>query len=175
MYQLPTSIARNPDANLMAHVRALGVKPSQSDGLLMGFQRLYYGCLAGEECQSALFYWPYRLIMNQTGDRLDDLTMNNYTEFYTDSTTMSWPDTFSMDDQGNLWVVSNRLHEFTAGEMDFSGNSNFRVSRYPWPDDRSYLYKDHRTSGGRVNYGDMSTVLSVVAFTLLSTTNILKN
>ena len=161
MYQLPTSIARDPDANLAVHVRALGVKPSQSDGLLMGFQRLYYGCLAGEECQSALAYWPYRFIMNQTGNGLDDLTMNNYTEFYTDSTTMGWPDTFSMDDQGYLWVVSNRLHEFKAREMDFTGTSgsNFRVSRYPWPDDRYYLYKDHRTSDGSVNYGDMFIVL----------------
>ena len=45
VYQLPTSAARDPDVNLTAHVRMLGVKPSQSDGLLMGHQRLYYGCV----------------------------------------------------------------------------------------------------------------------------------
>ena len=169
MYQLATSAARDPEVNLTAHVRKLGVKPSQSDGLLMGHQRLYYGCLAGDQCQNALAYWSYRRIMNQTGDGLDDLTMDNHTEFYRNATTMGWPDTFSMDDQGYLWVVSNRLHEFTAGEMDFSGasGSNFRVSRYHWPDDRSYLYKDHRTSDGLVNYCSLFTVLFAFTFTVI--------
>ena len=45
MYQLPTVSARDPGVNLTAHVRTLGLKPSQSDGLLMGHQRLYYGCV----------------------------------------------------------------------------------------------------------------------------------
>ena len=95
--------------------------------------------------------------------------MDNHPEFYRNATTMGWPDTFSMDDQGYLWVVSNRLHEFTAREMDFSGvsGSNFRVSRYHWPDDRSYLYKDHRSSGGLVNYYNVFTVIFAGALTAM--------
>ena len=100
VYQLPTSAAQDPNVKLTANMRVLGVKVTQSDGLPMGHQRIYYGCLAGNTCQSALGHWPYREIMNQTGKDLDDITIDTdkHTTYYSNQTTMMWPGTFAMDD-----------------------------------------------------------------------------
>ena len=48
LYQLPTEIAQQPDVvNISSFVRVVGGKISQSDGMVMGVNNLYYGALAG--------------------------------------------------------------------------------------------------------------------------------
>ena len=62
LYQLPTEIAPQPDiVNISSFVRLVGGKISQSDGMVMGVNNLYYGALVGLFDSSAV-YWPYQLV-----------------------------------------------------------------------------------------------------------------
>lgn len=83
-----------------------------SDGLAFADNgKLYFGSLPGH---SVLEWVP--------GTPLDEAKI-----VYENVVTMKWPDTFGFDGKGNLLVLSNRLHQFVKGTMDWAGDANFRV------------------------------------------------
>ena len=56
------------------------------------------------------------------------------------SSTMQWPDTFALDEDGWLWFVSNRLHLFSTDTMTFSGSDvNVRLWKV-FVGGKSYLW-----------------------------------
>ena len=78
--------------------------------------------------------------MEQQNVGLDEVVMTQFVVQYQNFTNLEWPDAWTIDDDGWLYVISNRANKFINGTMDFSGQSgpNFNVIRI-FVDDLSYL------------------------------------
>ncbi|KAH3756811.1 hypothetical protein Pelo_11399 [Pelomyxa schiedti] len=110
-YSIPTSLLRDfttSESTLESAVVYIGDKLSASDGLAFDDTgTLYLSSLEG----SGINTW--------NGDVLS---------LVSDSSSMVWPDTLAFDHKGNMLFVSNQLHLFVQGLLDFSeGSINFRI------------------------------------------------
>ncbi|XP_055887866.1 major royal jelly protein 2-like [Biomphalaria glabrata] len=127
LYQVPTSVLRDPRLDFGAHVRFVGAKVSQTGGMTYATNNLYYGALGG----NAVYKWE---ILN---DRLRQsanesaVVMNTQTLVARDDLKLQWPDSFTVDDNGHLWFTACKAQLFLRGGMDYSGNSgpNYRIWR----------------------------------------------
>ncbi|EEB11025.1 major royal jelly protein 4 precursor, putative [Pediculus humanus corporis] len=128
LYSVPTSVLKNPNlsSDISSSVKDLGRKQSISDGMVMdnrGF--LYYGLLG----QNAVVSWD-----SNRGTRIDDGSRI----LARDNNLLQWPDSFAIDDSGNLYVVSNRLQNYITGRVNLN-EPNYRILRAPLGI-RSYMY-----------------------------------
>ncbi|XP_062506522.1 protein yellow-like [Corticium candelabrum] len=133
LYGVSTELLRNldlPMSYIRGRVQRVGMKVSQSDGLVFSSKRkLFFGV----ESEDAVYHWDKKRNAHDFSPATEELLVSN-------STTMEWVDTFAFDEEGYLWFTSNRLDKFLSGEMQFSNplNSNFRVIRV-FVNDSSYL------------------------------------
>lgn len=122
LYSLPASALRNPEFALRSTPRQIyqavtdyGLKVSQTDGMIMDNQGiLYFGLLK----ENAIAQW----------DSFTPFTIENQPIIAKDETHIQWTDGFGFDEEGNLYVVINRLHNFVAGRLNIN-EINFRVLR----------------------------------------------
>ncbi len=70
---------------------------------------------------------------------LGEVTMETQNLVASDPEEMIWPDTFGWDQDGNLWVTSNKLVFILNQKLDWSlPDSNFRLLKMN-VDDKGYL------------------------------------
>lgn len=122
LYSIPASLLRDPEfANraspreVLAAVTDLGLKVSQTDGMIMDNRGiLYYGLL--KDC--AIAQW----------DSFTPLSYDNQLIIAKDDSFIQWIDGMSFDEEGYLYVVINRLFNFVAGRLQ-PNDINFRILR----------------------------------------------
>lgn len=120
LYSIPASLLRDPEFSRRATPRQVfqavtdyGVKVSQTDGMIMDNQGiLYYGLLK----EHAIAQW----------DSFKPFTLENQPIIAKDETHIQWSDGMGFDEEGNLYVVVNRLHNFVAGRLNMN-EVNFRI------------------------------------------------
>lgn len=122
LYSIPASLLRDPDFALRSNPRQVaqavtdyGRKASQTDGMIMDNQGiLYYGLLK----EHALAQW----------DSYKPFTFENQPIIAKDDVHIQWSDGMGFDEEGFLYVVMNRLHNFVAGRLN-ANEVNFRILR----------------------------------------------
>ena len=137
LYSIPTSVLRDPAASTADFNRAyklVGNKHTQTDGMIMSNDSLYFGSLA----DSSVLRWKIVKDMEHQGASYQNVRLFTLGLLRKNSTTLHWPDTFAIDTRGFLWIVSNRLNSFFTGSMRFDADANFRIWRVRI-DERSYL------------------------------------
>ncbi|CAG5121206.1 unnamed protein product [Candidula unifasciata] len=139
LYEVPTSVLRNPNNSGTAGPRLVGRKVSQSDGLAHGSNHLFYGALG----LNAVYFWDAEKDMADQNVGIENVKLATQVELVRNDTTMVWPDTFAFDDQGYLWFVANSLNTF----RNPGGNPLNRVWKV-FVNETGYLYEaDKRTLG----------------------------
>ncbi|CAL1528030.1 unnamed protein product [Lymnaea stagnalis] len=138
LFQIPTSVLRDPYGDFACKVRLLGNKISNADGLASGQSSIFYGALT----LNAVYKWERLKDREDQGVPEGGVTMVTQTEVVQNVTTYSFVDSLKVDDKGYLWFTSNRAHLYQSATMDFSGasGSNFRVCRV-YVGEYSYLWK----------------------------------
>ncbi|XP_064617622.1 protein yellow-like [Liolophura sinensis] len=139
LFQLPTSLARDPNADIGNAVRSVGRKLGQSGGITHGENNLYYGVLP----RNAVYYWPKTDDQRRQGRPEHSVRMETQLELVQDTETLQFQDTFGWDDSGFLWLTTNRLLTFLdteGGGLDFTGRRgpNYRIYRF-YVGEQSYL------------------------------------
>ncbi|KAG5676963.1 hypothetical protein PVAND_006755 [Polypedilum vanderplanki] len=122
LYSIPASRLRDPEfarratpRQVLAEVTDHGLKTSQSDGMIMdNYGFLYFGLLRNH----AICRW----------DSYRPFTYDNQQIIAKDNTHIQWTDGMGFDENGNLYVVVNRLHNFVAGRLR-EDEVNFRILR----------------------------------------------
>ncbi|CAK9802204.1 Protein yellow [Anthophora plagiata] len=116
LYSIPTSVLKENVSNVDEHVKELGRKNSQTDGMMMSAKGvLYFGLLADD----AVAMWDTKQSSSfTTGQRV----------IARDHTRLQWPDTFAFDEDGNLYCVTNALQNILRLRVN-SSISNYRVIR----------------------------------------------
>lgn len=110
LYSVPTSVLRDekmcaqPPQVIIQYVRDVGIKPSQTEGMIMDDAGVLY----------------YGLIGNYSIAQWDSGTDFALTQqiIAKDTNYIQWVDRFAFDDKGNLNVVVNRLNNFVAGSVN---------------------------------------------------------
>ncbi|XP_012941434.2 protein yellow [Aplysia californica] len=138
LFQIPTSVLRNKDADFGTHVRDLGEKAGSSDGMIAGKKNIYYGALE----RNAVYEWQRSRDIESQKVSEGQVNVTHERKLDSDHVTMQWPDSFTLDVKGYLWFTSERAQLFLNNKMDFSGSqgANFRIFRI-YVDDVSYLTK----------------------------------
>lgn len=106
-------------------IKAVGKKQGQSDGLAMDHEgNLYYGLLNMYGVGKWNIYEPF----------------NNSKIIDQNNSTMIWPDSFSFDGQGFLYVLSNGIHKYFNPDYDLKSDNGtkFRVMKI-YTGTKSYL------------------------------------
>lgn len=143
LYSVPTSVLKNPNlpSDVSSSVVDLGRKQSITDGMIMDNRgNLYFGLLG----LNAVGVW------NTNHGRFTD----SQRMFARDTRSLQWPDTFAIDDGGNLWVVTNRLQNYITGRVNLD-EPNYRILKAPIGG-RSYMAPADLT-GANTPYGSGGT------------------
>lgn len=122
LYSIPASLLRDPEFARRATARQVleavtdhGLKISQTDGMIMdNLGILYYGLLK----EHAIAQW----------DSYKPFTYDNQNVIAKDDVHIQWIDGMGFDEEGYLYVVVNRLHNFVAGRLN-PDETNFRILR----------------------------------------------
>ncbi|KAG4079896.1 hypothetical protein HA402_015027 [Bradysia odoriphaga] len=122
LYSIPASLLRDPDfarrstpRDVLQAVTDLGLKISQTDGMIMDNRGiLYYGLLK----EHALAQW----------DSYKPFSLDNQLIIAKDDNYIQWTDGMTFDEEGYLYIVVNRLHNFVAGLLR-PNDINFRILR----------------------------------------------
>lgn len=122
LYSIPASLLRDPDfarrsspRDVLQAVTDWGLKISQTDGMIMDNRGiLYYGLLK----EHAVAQW----------DSYKPFTLENQLIIAKDDSYIQWTDGMTFDEEGYLYIVVNRLHNFVAGLLR-PNDVNFRVLR----------------------------------------------
>lgn len=122
LYSMPATLLRDPNFALRGNPRQVfqavtdyGRKASQTDGMIMDNQGiLYYGLLK----EHAIAQW----------DSYKPFTFENQPVIAKDEVHIQWSDGMGFDEEGYLYVVVNRLHNFVAGRLNIN-EVNFRILR----------------------------------------------
>lgn len=122
MYSIPASLLRDPDfarratpRDVLSAVTDLGLKISQTDGMIMDNRGiLYYGLLK----EHAVAQW----------DSYKPFSLENQLIIAKDDSFIQWTDGMTFDEEGYLYIVVNRLHNFVAGLLR-PNDINFRILR----------------------------------------------
>lgn len=114
LYSIPTSVLKSNLSNVDEHVKELGKKISQTDGMMMSAKgALYFGLLADD----AVAMWDTKQSFT-TGQRV----------ISRDHERMQWPDTFAFDENGNFYCVTNSLQNILTNRVNTSV-PNYRIVR----------------------------------------------
>lgn len=134
LYSLPASLLRDPEFALRASSREVleavtdhGVKIAQTDGMIMDNHGILYYSLLKEH---AIAQW----------DSYKPFTLQNQNIIAKDNTFIQWIDGMGFDDEGNLYAVMNRLHNFVARRLN-PNEINFRILKAR-TGTLSYVYTD---------------------------------
>ncbi|KAK9302216.1 hypothetical protein QLX08_005667 [Tetragonisca angustula] len=116
LYSIPASVLKSNTSNVDEHVKELGRKISQTDGMMMSAKgALYFGLLADD----AVAMWDTKQTASfATGQRV----------ISRDHERMQWPDTFAYDENGNFYCVTNSLQNILTDRVNTS-MPNYRVVR----------------------------------------------
>lgn len=141
LYSIPASILRDPEfarratpRDVLAAVTDVGLKVSQTDGMIMDNRGvLYYGLLKDNAIASWDSYVPF--------------TYENQLIIAKDDNFIQWVDGMSFDEDGYLYVVVNRLFNFVAGRLQ-PNDINFRILRAK-TGTLSYVYTNNGGLGAR--------------------------
>lgn len=139
LYSIPASLLRDPEfarraspREVLAAVTDVGLKVSQTDGMIMDNRGvLYYGLLR----DNAIAQW----------DSYVPFTYENQLIIAKDDNYIQWVDGMTFDEEGYLYVVVNRLFNFVSGHLQ-PNDINFRILRAKTAS-LSYVY---------TNYGGLS-------------------
>lgn len=141
LYSIPASLLRDPEFSrraspreVLAAVTDVGLKVSQTDGMIMDNRGiLYYGLL--KDC--AIAQW----------DSYTPFTFDNQLIIAKDDNFIQWVDGMSFDEDGYLYVVVNRLFNFVAGRLQ-PNDINFRILRAK-TGTLAYVYTNNDGLGAR--------------------------
>lgn len=141
LYSIPASLLRDPEfarratpRDVLAAVTDVGLKVSQTDGMIMDNRGvLYYGLLK----DNAIAQW----------DSYVPFTYENQLIIAKDDNYIQWVDGMSFDEEGYLYVVVNRLFNFVAGRLQ-PNDINFRILRAK-TGTLSYVYTNNGGLGAR--------------------------
>ncbi|KAH9499662.1 hypothetical protein Btru_074369 [Bulinus truncatus] len=136
LYRIPTPLLRDPNGNFSAHVRLVGRKISNSDGIVFGKNSLYYGALS----LNAVYRWDVQTDLRSSN--INNLNLVTETRVAQDDVRGRWVESLKLDTNGYLWFTTSRIHEFLAGTQDTSGRNgaNFRINRV-YVGENTYLWK----------------------------------
>ncbi|XP_044745226.1 protein yellow-like [Coccinella septempunctata] len=130
LYAIDTSILKNESLSKTDQWRRsvvlIGKKEAQSDGLMIDTKgNLYYTLLP----------------LNGIGRWNINTPIATSEIIYKNKRTMIWPDTFAMDEEGYLYVISNNINQFIdpKTEVVITGEVKFRIFRY-FTGTKSYMY-----------------------------------
>lgn len=131
LYSIPVSAARDNVTNIDQFVKELGRKESQTDGMAMSATGvLYFGLLADD----AIVMWDTKISFFTVGRRI----------ISRDHVLTQWPDSFTFDEDGNFWCVTNMLQNFINNRVNINA-SNYRLIRTHLGV-RSYQYYENGTA-----------------------------
>lgn len=132
LYAIRTSILKNESMSQgdqwRRNVITIGQKEAQSDGLMIDSSgNLYYTLLP----------------LNGIGRWNIKQPIATSEIIYRNDQMMIWPDTFAMDEEGYLYVISNNINQFIDPKVKLmiTGEVKFRIFRY-FTGTRSYMYHD---------------------------------
>uniref|UniRef100_A0A6V7KAB5 Uncharacterized protein n=1 Tax=Bracon brevicornis TaxID=1563983 RepID=A0A6V7KAB5_9HYME len=107
LFALPTSVLKKNETDVDQYVQRLGRKPSQTDGMIVTADgRLYFGSLGDD----TLMVWPSQ---PKTSTITTDARI-----VVRDHSRLVWPDTFAIDEEGDLFLTANSLQDFIDDEID---------------------------------------------------------
>lgn len=141
LYSIPASVLRDPEfsrraspRDVLAAVTDVGVKVSQSDGMIMDNRgNLYYSLLK----DNAIAQW----------NSFTPFSYDNQLIIAKDDNYIQWVDGMSFDEDGYLYVVVNRLYNFVGGRLQ-PNEVNFRILRAK-TGALSYVYTNNDGLGAR--------------------------
>ena len=104
LYRVPTHVLRQRNSFVFsANVQNVGKRSSQADGMIFSRNSLYYGGLS----TNSIYRVRYQNLLTNTNTGNSALVGED--KILTDNLTLRWPDTFSIDEDGNLWAIANTL------------------------------------------------------------------
>uniref|UniRef100_A0A2C9M4F4 Bee-milk protein n=1 Tax=Biomphalaria glabrata TaxID=6526 RepID=A0A2C9M4F4_BIOGL len=138
LYQIPTSVLRDPNGDFAGHVRLLGKKVSNTDGMASGQNSIYYGALT----LNAAYKWEKNKDVAEQQVPEGRVTLATQTVVAQDEIKLVFVDSLKVDTEGYLWFTSSRAQKFFTDTMDWTGasGSNYRINKV-FVGDRSYLVK----------------------------------
>lgn len=142
LYSLPATLLRDPEfaaratpREILERVNDLGLKASQTDGMIMDNHGILYFSLLQLH---AIAQW----------DSYKPFTIENQNIIARDENYIQWTDGMGFDEEGHLYAVTNRLHNFVAGRLN-PNEINFRILRST-TGTMSYVYTDTANNYGPV-------------------------
>jgi sugar lactone lactonase YvrE len=133
LYSVDTSILKDEAtatdvAALGTVIRLEGVKPSQTDGMIISSDGVLYLGLLGE---SSVVAWNTSYSCDNETDnqqcQTDDFSNQLESFLSRGAEDLEWPDTFAIDG-GYLYVTTNRLNRFFSGIVNAT-DYNYRILR----------------------------------------------
>jgi sugar lactone lactonase YvrE len=138
LYQIPTKVLRDSNSNFTAHVRKVGDKPSQGDGMIMSTKNsLYFSVLA----KNAVAMWELHRDITKYGS--ESAVMMDTLTYEANDPTMEWVDSLALDSFGYLWFTTSRLQLYLNKQLT-NDSINFRIWR-AFVHEPSYAYFDNRS------------------------------
>lgn len=131
LYSISAAILKNESLGnnsklLEESIKNVGVKASQTDGMIVDNQGILYYSLLGS---SSISMWDTRLPFASAQKIIAR-----------DTKYLSWPNSFTFDDSGNMIVLSNNLQKYVFDTLDLN-DVNFRLLM-SHTGTRSYIYND---------------------------------
>lgn len=127
LYSIHLSAIDEP-GDVSTSIRDLGRKASPSSGMILDSKHvLYFGLLE----RDAIAKWNSSKDPFPTGQHV-------ITE---DKALLQWPSSFGFDNQGSLWVISNRFQTYLENRINLEV-PNFRLIK-AYTGTNSYLYNSH--------------------------------
>ena len=135
LYQIPTRVLRNSSADFSAHVRKVGEKPSQGDGMIMSTKNsLFFSVLS----KNAVAMWELHKDVIKYGG--EDKVMMDTLTYEANDPSMEWVDSLALDQSGFLWFTTSRLQLYFNNKLS-NDTINFRIWR-AFVHEPSYAYFD---------------------------------
>lgn len=168
LYQIPTKVLRNSSSDFAAHVRKVGDKPSQGDGMIMSTKNsLYFSVLS----KNAVAMWELHKDVERYGS--EDKVMMDTLTYEANDPSMEWVDSLALDSSGYLWFTTSRLQLYFNNKLR-NDSINFRIWR-AFVHEPSYAYFDssksarngHNHHGHRHAHHNASSAASINSFYLI--------
>lgn len=163
LYQIPTKVLRNSRANFSRHVRKVGDKPSQGDGMIMSTKNsLYFSVLS----KNAVAMWELHRDIEKYGS--EGRVMMDTLTYEAIDPTMEWVDSLALDSFGYLWFTTSRLQLYLNKQLT-NDSINFRIWR-AFVHEPSYAYFDNRTFNRKhhLHHHDVGSGLQASAYLIMA-------
>lgn len=124
LYMVETKVFKQ-SLDFASHVRLSGSKVSQTGGLIYATDSIFFGALS----QSAIYRWDVRADTKKQGVSEAEVKIETQVDVLQNDTTVEWPDSFAIDEDGYMYVTACKANVFLRGHLDFSGKSgvNYRI------------------------------------------------